>query len=274
MTDLKKEILLGRHGTSERNEVGMYQTGDQFNTDMLSQQGEAEAQLLASEFESQKYKPDVIVSSYYRRAIQTALPISLITGACIVVPVYDENWHVHDVSLEDVKPADGKSLLRELDLPSELAGLLYDNPEAKRIKKEIRNHLYDPDWHYSNEENLHDIWHRAGAMSLYLSARHEKKIYVQTHGGMLKAFLAHVLFNEQEGWDMRQKLKAYQAFTSGTWVDNTGIVSIFQLPDGSWQWPISYNRHLSSSFGFMNNEPSPGHDTPADELHQRRNGGA
>lgn len=268
MAQTKKEVLLIRHGQSVTNETENYQAGDQFEIDPLNKTGERQGSLLAAEFESQGYTPDIILTSYYKRAMQTAQYIGRVTGARIVVPVYDDAGRIADKAPDAVTASDGKSLLRELDLPAELEGRPYTDEAAQTIKTEINEHLYDQDWHYSNEENLYDIWHRAGLAKQYIAERAEQKIALFSHGGFIKALIAHVLIDDHDAWSLRQKLEVYRTIMPTMWVDNTGIVSLFQQPsDGSWQWLISYNRHLHSSFGFMNNEPEFHAETSSDELH-------
>lgn len=268
MTQLKKEVLLIRHGESFTNGTTIYQAGDQFAGDPLSQHGLTQSDLLADEFVSQKYTPNIIIASYYQRARQTAQPTSLTRNTPIIVPVYQQLARITDLPLNEASPHSGRSLFRELDLPLELEGRHYDDVEAIAIKDAIRAHRYDEDWHYSNEESLFDIWQRAATAVAYIAARPESKIAIFSHGGFIKACLAWILFDHQENWPLRQKLEAYQAFTSQTWVDNAGIISLFQdAAHNKWQWLVSYNRHLSSSFGFLNNEPIGSSDTSADELH-------
>lgn len=269
MTEYKKEVLLVRHGQSETNLTERYQAGNQIESDPLSREGMAQAQLLAAEFEDQDYRPDIIISSAYDRAISTAQFIGQVTASSIVVPMCEANGEIVDLNPSELQPDRRRSLLRELDLPSELAGKGYKDPVSKHITELIVQHQYDISWHYADEENLADIWKRAGHVASYLSSRPEQKLVVVAHGGIMKSLLAYLMFDNLD-WPLEQKLQAYQAFTSLAWVDNTGIIPLYALPqEQHWQWLISYNRHLTSSFGYLHEEPGP--DSSSDRWRRSSN---
>jgi broad specificity phosphatase PhoE len=173
------------------------------------------------------------------------------------VPVF-ENDKIVDLPADNPNIQSHKSLLRELDLPSELAGLRFKDPVAGAIKDEIHVHLFEPGWHYSDEENLYDVWDRAGKILEYLQDRPEQTIAVVAHGGILKACLARVLQKESApSLTLRQQLEVYQSISAQTWWDNTGVVSLRYSPEENWQWLMTDNQHIGPAyFGFMN-PPSP-----------------
>jgi broad specificity phosphatase PhoE len=52
-----------------------------------------------------------------------------------------------------------------------------------------------PDGRYSDEENLHDLWRRAEEIRRCLEARKQRLVVVVSHGGILKVWLAHLMFS-------------------------------------------------------------------------------
>lgn len=239
MSEAFKEIIAIRHGKSETNFTDVYQTGDQALTDPLVEQGTWESFQLAERLRD--VPVDVILASNYLRAMQTAKIIQQSVDAPIVVPVVDESGQTHDSNETD------KSLFRELDLPSELAGLSFQDPEAQRITDALRAHVLDENWHYSDEENLHDIWQRAASITDFIEQRPEQTIITVSHGGILKAWVAYLMLAEA-GLLLRQKLVAYQSFARLTWLDNTGALSLRYKENEGWKWLIGDNQHLDTKY--------------------------
>jgi hypothetical protein len=66
-----------------------------------------------------------------------------------------------DLPADDAELRNHASLLREIDVPSELQGLRFDDPHARRIQHAALAVADKPDGHYSDEENLYDLWQRA-----------------------------------------------------------------------------------------------------------------
>ena len=94
---------------------------------------------------------DVVVSSSYLRAHSTAGAIADATGAPHVVPVWKGSSWV-DIRTNDPELRDHASLLREIDVPSELQGLRFDDPRARKIQYAALAVADQPDVHYSDEE--------------------------------------------------------------------------------------------------------------------------
>jgi hypothetical protein len=116
MTDHQQFIVI-RHGESETNATNTFQAGNQYDSDPLTTLGQEDAQRLAERLA--ELPVDVIVSSSYLRARSTAGAIAEATGATHLVPVWkDSSWV--DLPVEDPEVQDHVSLLREIDVPSEL----------------------------------------------------------------------------------------------------------------------------------------------------------
>src|SRR5829696_6974492 len=118
MTNYQQFIVI-RHGESQTNATNTFQAGNQYDADPLTPLGEQVAARLAQRLKA--VPVDVIVSSSYRRARQTAGHIADATGAPHVIPV-GKNPSWADLPAEDPEIRNHVSLLREIDVPSELAG--------------------------------------------------------------------------------------------------------------------------------------------------------
>src|SRR4029453_4128043 len=132
MNDYQQFIVI-RHGQSQTNATNTFQAGDHSGSDPLTGPGAEDAERLAERLTS--LPVDVLISSSYLRARSTAAPIADATGADHVVPVRkDSSWV--DVLAEDPDLRYHPSLLREIDVPSELRGLKFHDPRAREILHE------------------------------------------------------------------------------------------------------------------------------------------
>ena len=238
---VKKTFLLIRHAECESNATDIHQAGNQVENDPLTEKGLEQRAGLVERL--QDVPLEVVITSGYLRTRQTAQPIVERHGVPHVVPV-SKGETIIDLSPHDGRLTEYPSLLREIDVPNELEGRRFQDPHAEAVKRRIEEHRYEEGFRVSDEENLHDLWQRAEAMTAYLSGRPERTIAVVSHGGILKVWLAHLMFGQQvDQLDKLQQLAAYRAFARSTWWDNTGVVSL-QLTQEGWRWLISDNAHL------------------------------
>jgi broad specificity phosphatase PhoE len=109
------------------------------------------------------------------------------------------------------------------------------------------------DGHYSDEENLYDLWRRAEEIRRYLESRPEKLIVLVAHGGILKVWLANLMFTAVPGLDtLEHQLASYRGFTRLGWWDNTGVLSLKFSRDSGWLWLMTDIQHLEPDyFSFM-----------------------
>ena len=252
MTDYQQFIVI-RHGESKTNATNTFQAGNQYDTDPLTPLGREDAGRLAERLAA--LPVDVIVSSSYLRARSTAGAIAEATGAPHVVPVWQgSSWVDLPAGHPDVRTH--ASLLREIDVPSELQGLRFDDPRANEIQHAAIALADQPGRHYSDEENLYDLWRRAEEISRYLEARTERLIVVVAHGGINKVWLAHLMFTAIPGLDTPTQLAAYRGFTRLGWWDNTGVLSLRFTPRQGWLWLMTDIQHLQPDyFSFMPTGP-------------------
>jgi broad specificity phosphatase PhoE len=259
MTDFQQFIVI-RHGESQTNATNTFQAGNQYDSDPLTALGVADAKRLAERLAT--LPVDVIVSSSYLRARSTAGAIAAATGAPHVIPVSTgSSWE--DLPADDPEVRNHVSLLREIDVPSELQGLRFDDPRAREIQHAAIAVAAQPDGHYSDEENLYDLWRRAEEIRQYLEARTERLIVVVAHGGINKVWLAHLMFTAVAGLDTPTQLAAYRGFTRLGWWDNTGVISLRFSPQQGWLWLMTDIQHLQPEyFSFMPSAPRAAESAP------------
>ena len=266
MSDHQRFVVV-RHGESRTNATHTFQAGNQYDTDPLTERGADAAARLARRLKD--LPVDRIVSSSYLRARSTAAAIAEATGAPHVIPVWTgSSWT--DLPAGDPDVRDRASLLREIDLPSELAGLAFEDPRARQIQRAAIAVADQPDGRFSDEENLYDLWRRAEEIRRYLEDRTEELAVVVAHGGILKVWLAHLMFTAVPGLDTPAQIAAYRGFTKLGWWDNTGALSLRFSPHGGWLWLMTDIEHLEPEYlSFMPSRPlvpEPAPDVAAEYL--------
>ncbi len=159
-------IYFVRHGESEGNVSKIHQAPET----PLSNQGIAQAQLVKQRLHAISF--ETIVCSDYRRAQHTAQIIQADTKVPIIETV----------------------LLREHRLPSEMKGLAADHPQARLIKESLIAAKHDPDYHFSDEENLSDLITRGRVALEFLRCLPHQTLVVVTHGNFLKCMSLCIVF--------------------------------------------------------------------------------
>src|SRR5215216_3226208 len=258
-----QQFVVIRHGESETNATNTFQAGNQYDTDPLTPLtplGAEDADRLARRLAL--LPVDLVVSSSYLRARTTAAAIVEATEAQHVIPVRQGSRWV-DLAAADPEVRNHASLLREIDIPSELQGLGFQDPRARAIQHAAMAVADQPDGHYSDEENLHDLWRRAEEIRRYLEARKDRLIIVVSHGGILKVWVAHLMFTAVAGLDTADQLAAYRGFTRLGWWDNTGVLSLRFSRDQGWMWLMTDIQHLQPDyFSFMPSGPRVAQSAP------------
>src|SRR4029450_13667177 len=169
MTEFQQFVVI-RHGESQTNATDIFQAGNQYDSDPLTPLGMEGARPPAERFAA--LPVDLVLSSSYLRARTTAGLIAEATQAPHLVPVQkDSSWV--DLPADDPEVRNRASLLREIDVPSELQGLKFDDPRAEKIQHAAMSVADQPDGHYSDEENLYDLWGGAEEIRRYLESRTE-----------------------------------------------------------------------------------------------------
>ena len=172
----------------------------------LSQAGERQARSVAARFKHVKI--DTILCSEYERAIQTASIINRITRAKIV--------HT--------------KLLNEWRSPSEVRGIGYRSPKAAKIRKERRKHMNEPEWHYSDEENIFDLKRRVERLLRQLRKTRGRTVMLVTHGGVIRMIMALAIFGRSlDSREFRRMLGLLH-------IENTSVTEL-EL-DGKSTWRL------------------------------------
>jgi broad specificity phosphatase PhoE len=202
------KIFFVRHGESVMNSTNSQQSV----TTRLSVRGLRQAGIVANRLSA--VKADAIISSNCTRAKQTAR---------VIAKKFRKRIECTD-------------LLNETKGSSELLGKTWDHEKVIEIRAERDRHLDDPYWHYSDEENYHDIKERAKRVIKYLSRRKGKELIVVTHGFILSVVVTTALFGEEIS------IKKLHKVSHMLRMDNTGITECEIGDDGSWKL-ITWNDH-------------------------------
>lgn len=206
--NLIMKIYFVRHGESFYNRIDKHQD----EKVGLSDYGIKQAEKVAARIE--KIPVEIIFSSHYRRAKQTAE---------IIAKAIHKKVHI-------VK------LLHEFKNPTEVENKAYDDPEAMRIKKIIIDHANDPNYHYSDEENFFDFRKRAKQFWQFLSKQKEKHILVVTHATFLRILITDLIFGDNLTNNLCRQ------FISRVYHANTGITVCERDEKGNWHL-LTWNDH-------------------------------
>lgn len=163
------KVYFVRHGESTFNALGL----NQHRYVSLSETGKKQAAFVAKRFTNTPI--DIIISSTYARAQQTAEAINIVVQKDIV---YIE-------------------LLKEIKRPTVVERKSVSDPQVLEIKQSIDKYYSDEDWHYSDEENFFDLQRRAEEFISYLETVKEENILVVTHGMILRMIVATMFLGKK-----------------------------------------------------------------------------
>lgn len=160
-------VYFVRHGESQGNISKSHQGPDTPLTD----NGFSQAKALAKRFD--KISVERIISSPHLRAVQTA---EIIGEKLQIKPELNQQ-------------------VSEWKAPDEIIGMSFHDQKAKEILDKIKSHS-EPDWYFSNEENLHDIKKRTLEFLNYLTTQKNESILVVSHSFFTKMMIVTMLFGE------------------------------------------------------------------------------
>ncbi len=191
-----KKIYFVRHGESEGNAGELQQTPET----LLTKRGLEQAQVIGKRISHISF--DKLISSNFKRAIQTADEISKITG----------------------KSVTQSDLFFERMRPSEQVG-------KKKVDNAVSEKLYFEAWlrgeKYKDGESFSELAERAQKALAYLESLPEERIVVVTHGIFLKVIASVILLG---------KFITPATCDRCIWLlktSNTGLSEI-ELKDGVW----------------------------------------
>ena len=167
----KKIIYFVRHGETENNANNVKQGP----SGGLTERGKAQALETAKRFPKHKGHPQVIISSPYERAKQTAEIIG--------------NELKVNVEFSD--------LLKEKRNPTEIIGHPAEEKGIKEVIDRIDRSFHDDNFRYADEENFLDLKERARKLVKYIIHRREKRIILVTHSNFLKMTVSFMLLGDQ-----------------------------------------------------------------------------
>lgn len=205
-------VFLVRHGESEGNAAGIHQD----EATPLSDIGLSQAAIVAHRFT--KIPIEALIASDLKRAQQTAQAISKVVDLPVI----------------------SSALLREIRRPTELYGMQYDDPLSIKTRNQMKEHIGEKEWHYSDEENYFDAHERALACLAMLSERDEERIVAVSHGLFISMLVSTVIFGDLFTPHLYERI--YRTVRN----DNTSITTL-KHEDDQWRL-ITWNdrEHLGA----------------------------
>lgn len=194
------KLYLVRHGQSEQNADERHQHAET----PLSEEGFVQSRAAANRLAS--FPIDIIITSPFPRARQTGDVIKEKLGV----------------------PLEQNDLLHEIKRPKEIEGKSVQDLEVQRIKTQLWDHLDDPMWHFSDEENYFDVTARIKRFVEMLDARSEKHIVIVSHAVVLKILMMLLVFAEQSSPIMYRRVYGHFGFSK------CGITMIERVENGRW----------------------------------------
>jgi probable phosphoglycerate mutase len=190
-------IFFVRHGSTVLDAANIHRPQDV----ELSEEGILQAKKVTERF---LHMPlDLMISSDYKRAVQTAT-------------IMNERLHL------SVKFT---PLLRERKIPSELVNTSRSTPHSQRIQQLLKENIENKDWHYSDEENMADLFIRAEKCIEYISQKKAENILVVTHEHFLKIILVYLMLGKDIQYSFHKKIAAFLER------NNTGITIVEKIDD-------------------------------------------
>lgn len=166
-----KLIYFVRHGETELNAQNIRQGSE----GSLTEKGREQALATALRFPKHKGRPQIIISSPYKRAKETAE----IIGKELNIKIKYSN------------------LLKERKNPTEIIGHWGEEMGIKQIIDRMDKSYHADDLRISDEENFTDLKKRAKKLLIFISRRYHKRIILVTHKIFLKMVIAYMLYGNE-----------------------------------------------------------------------------
>ncbi len=203
-------IYLVRHGESELNAKRIHQVA----TTPLSETGHKQAEAVANRL---THLPiEAVVASHYTRAQQTAEAIA------------------NKLEL----PITTSEHFKELDRPSSLHGLSYDDTHAVDTLLSIKENHHDPDYRHSDEETFHEAVSRAHDGIDLIKKLPYEEIVVVSHGNFLRIIVGVMLFGDRFDTVMFDDMQKWR-------VMNTGITHMRHADDAFFMMSWNDRSHFA-----------------------------
>lgn len=202
------KLYFVRHGETTYNANKIYQPANS----ELSEEGQRQAKFLAKRFIN--IHIGAVFSSDYTRAVQTA---EIINRTLKREVIYSD-------------------LLREFRRPSVVVEKSGADADIMEIKRQIGEHIHDPHWHHSDEENFFDIKKRVEKFLALAALRQEEHILIVTHGVFIRFVVSLLIFEDALTPDL------FLRFRDAVHLKNTGITLCERSEQGKWEL-ITWNDH-------------------------------
>lgn len=203
-----KKVYFVRHGETESNQLGLYQSPDE----PLSPKGREGALAVAER--CLHLKVDAVIASHFTRAQETARFISdRLEKPLITIP------NAHEIL--NAKKVWGKPFTDE---------------EAQKYQEEKEMGFSDPAWHPDGAENYYMVSERIEACIQMLEAcEHEHVVFV-SHGNFLRFFIARLLLEKDNS--IEPNLAIYRSLSR---MSNVSITE-FDIERDTWKL-FTWNDH-------------------------------
>src|SRR3989338_8589140 len=189
-----KLIYFVRHGETDFNAKNL-RHGPEGH---LIEKGRDQVLATAKRFPKNKGSPQVIISSPYDRAKETA-----------------------DIIAKELKMSvEYCDLLIERRNPSEIIGRSDKEIDVKEIVDRIDKSFHSDNLRYSDEENFIDLKKRARELLDYIKSRPEERIIMVTHGIFLKMVVCYMFYGEKLNASEYNKISYFNP------IDNAGIAIV------------------------------------------------
>ncbi len=180
-------IYFVRHGESELNAKRIHQVA----TTPLSKTGEKQAEAVANRL---VHVPiGAVVASHYTRAQQTAEAIA----SKLELPV---------TTCEHFK---------ELDRPSSLHGLHYQDSHAISTLETIKKYHHNPSYRHSDEETFFEAITRAQAGIDFIKKLPHEDVAIVSHGNFLRIIVGVMLFGDRFDTVMFEDMQRWRIMNTG-----------------------------------------------------------
>lgn len=196
------KVYFVRHGES----LGNKKHAHQGSGERLSKEGKKQALKVAKRLK--EIDLDVVYSSPYVRTKETSEIIA--KELKLKIEYWDE--------------------LRERKKPSEIEGLSYHDPYARKIDELMRKNRLIPDWSHSDSESFNDLLLRAKKVEKHLLKYHRNQnVLCVSHLSIMKFIVFHLIFQDKVTPEI------FWQFYYHSYGDNTGITYLLHSKKFGWE---------------------------------------
>lgn len=202
-----KRVYFVRHGETDAN-VGLLLQGPD---EPLNERGLKQAENIAERSKGITFEK--IISSDHVRAQQTA----------------------HAIATANNREYESSPLFGETRPASQFFRVPVSSPEVQKSYELRFENRHDPEWHFADEENVHEILKRAEEALKSLEVDPSSEILVVTHGLFLRTLVMKIILRDKLDPD------SWYATSGVLKTSNTGI-TVCELVNDQWH-VLTWNDH-------------------------------